>query len=57
MMEPFDAFVAITYDGDWFWIPNDDFQAKATFTMLMLLFNLATPGSESKLPVITIPTG
>jgi hypothetical protein len=57
MLPPFDAFVSVHYDGNWFWIPNDDYQAKATFTMLMLLFNLATPGSESKLPVITIPTG
>ncbi len=57
MLPPFDAFVAIRYDDDWFWIPNDDYQAKATFTMLMLLFNLATPGAESDLPVITIPTG
>jgi hypothetical protein len=57
MLPPFDAFVAVSYDDDWFWIPNDDYQAKATFTMLMLLFNLATPGAESGLPVITIPTG
>jgi hypothetical protein len=57
MLPPFDAFVAIRYDDDWFWIPNDDYQAKATFTMLMLLYNLAIPGAESGLPVITIPTG
>jgi hypothetical protein len=57
MLPPFDAFVAIRYDDDWFWVPNDDYQAKATFTMLMLLYNLALPGSESGLPVITIPTG
>jgi hypothetical protein len=57
MLPPSDAFVAISYDGDWFWISNDDFQAKQSFTMLMLLFNLATPGSETGLPVITIPTG
>jgi hypothetical protein len=56
-LPPTDAFVAIRYDGDWFWIPNGDFQAKLSFTMLMLLFNLATPGSDTGLPVITIPTG
>ena len=56
-LPPSDAFVAISYDDDWFWIPNDDFQAKQSFTMLMLLFNLATPGSDTGLPVITIPTG
>ena len=57
LRQPSDAFVEIRYDGDWFWIPNDDFQAKQSFTMLMLLFNLATPGSDAGLPVITIPTG
>jgi hypothetical protein len=57
LLPPMDAFVAIRYDGDWFWIPNDDYQAKLSFTMLMLLFNLATPGSDTGLPVITIPTG
>jgi hypothetical protein len=57
ILPPYDAFVAVRYDDDWFWIPNDDYQAKATFTMLMLLFNLASPGAESGLPVITIPTG
>jgi hypothetical protein len=57
MLPPLDAFVDIHYDDDWFWIPNDDYRAKSTFTMLMLLFNLAIPGTESRLPVITIPTG
>ncbi len=57
LLPPTDAFVAIRYDDDWFWIPNDDYQAKLSFTMLMLLFNLATPGSDTGLPVITIPTG
>jgi hypothetical protein len=56
-LPPFDAFVAVRYDDDWFWISNDDFNAKATYTMLLLLFNLAIPGNESGLPVITIPTG
>jgi hypothetical protein len=57
MLPPTDAFVAIRYDEDWFWIRNDDFQSKTTFTMLMLLFDLAAPGSDPRPPTITIPTG
>jgi hypothetical protein len=57
MLPPTDAFVAIQYDDDWFWIRNDDFQSKTTFTMLMLLFDLAAPGSDPQPPTITIPTG
>jgi len=56
-LEPWDAFVEIHYDDDWFWIRNDDFQSKATFTMLMLLFDLAAPGGEPRPPTITIPAG
>jgi hypothetical protein len=54
-LPPWDAFVEIHYDDDWFWIRNDDFQSKATFTMLMLLFDLAAPGGEPRPPTITIP--
>jgi hypothetical protein len=57
MLPPTDAFVAVEYDDDWFWIRNDDFQSKNTFTMLMLLFDLAAPGGDPRPPTITIPTG
>jgi hypothetical protein len=57
LLPPGDAFVEIRYDGDWFWIRNDDFQSKTTFTMLMLLFDLAAPGGDPQPPTITIPTG
>ena len=56
-LPPLDAFVEIHYDGDWFWIRNDDFPSKTTFTMLMLLFDLAAPGGDPRPPTITIPTG
>lgn len=53
--EPSGAFVAVAYEGAWFWIANDDWESKRTFTSILFLFTLADSGGEQKLPTITIP--
>ena len=54
--EPGDAaFVTIHYRDRWFWIDDRDLRAKRDFAYIMLLFTLANTGSETGLPVITIP--
>jgi hypothetical protein len=53
--EPKDAFVAIPYRGNWFWIDDRDLKSKRTFSFMMLLFTLADTGKEEPLPLITIP--
>jgi hypothetical protein len=53
--EPSGAFVAVAYEGAWFWIDNADWKSKRTFTSILFLFTLADSGGEQKLPTITIP--
>jgi hypothetical protein len=53
---PPNAFVAVHYRGQWFWIDDRDLKSKRTFSFMMLLFTLAETGEKENLPVITIPT-
>jgi hypothetical protein len=54
-VEPSGAYAAIPYEGQWFWIANDDWKSKRTFTAILFLFTLSDTGGEQKLPTITIP--
>jgi len=53
--EPNDAFVAIRYRDNWFWIDDRDLKSKRTFSFMMMLFTLADTGERENLPLITIP--
>ncbi len=53
--EPTGAFVAVPYEGQWFWIANDDWRSKRTFSSILFLFTLANTGASQNLPTITIP--
>lgn len=50
-----DAYVAAQYDKRWFWIADNDIQAKYTFGIFMLLFSTAVTGVRGAAPVVTIP--
>ena len=52
---PGDAFVAVPYQGHWFWIDNRDLRSKGIFSFLMFIFNLVDTGTKEGAPVITIP--
>jgi hypothetical protein len=52
---PKDAYVAVQYDGRWFWIADNDIQSKATFGVVILLFSIADTGVKGSAPVVTIP--
>ena len=47
----------MAYDGDWFWIANDDLRTKRVFTFVMLLLSLSESSKPGQPPVISIPTG
>jgi hypothetical protein len=49
------TFCAVKYRGHWFWIADDDWQAKRALTAVMFFFTLADTGSPDRLPLITIP--
>jgi hypothetical protein len=53
--KPADSYAAVRYRGYWFWIDDRDCYTKRAFTAILFFFTLADTGSESKLPLITIP--
>lgn len=55
--EPEDAFVAVRYRDHWYSIDDRDFKSKSVFTFVMILFSLTESGDNTRLPVVTIPTG
>jgi len=54
---PEDSFTSIQYHGHWYWIENDDLLSKRVFTLMLFITTLTNAGSDSKAPVLTIPTG
>ena len=54
--KPTDAYVAVPYEGQWFWLANDDWKSKRTFGSILFLFSLANTGGAPSPPTLTIPT-
>ena len=52
--KPCDPFVAVCYEGRWFWVEKADFRSKRTMAYLVVLLALADTGAKENLPVITI---
>jgi hypothetical protein len=52
--KPCDPFVAVCYEGHWFWIEKSDSQSKRTLAYLLVLLALADTGPKENLPVVTI---
>lgn len=52
--EPEHAFVTVFYEKKWFWVANDDWRSKRTFSSILFLFTLADENAKA-LPVLTIP--
>ena len=53
-IRPDDAFVAVSYQGEWYWVANDDWRSKRTFSSILFLLTLADTSGKG-LPVLTIP--
>jgi hypothetical protein len=54
---PNDAFVAVRYEGRWFWIEHDDFRSKRSLSFMQLMFSLAESGGGQQQPVVTVQAG
>jgi hypothetical protein len=52
---PDQAYVAVQYRGQWFWVEDSDFLTKRALTAVMFFFTLADTGSPERLPLVTIP--
>ena len=54
-LPPFKAAVSVFYRGYWFYIKDDDLNSKATFNLLIELFNLEIrAGGGSQIPLLSI---
>lgn len=49
------GFLAIPYRGRWFYIADNDLEAKSTFMLLTQLFRLQAGAAKSITPALTIP--
>lgn len=52
---PAGAFVAVRYRGTSYWIDDDDYASKRTFTLLMIFTSLAETGVVPQVPTLTLP--
>ncbi|HTJ94001.1 MAG TPA: hypothetical protein VL424_12955 [Pararobbsia sp.] len=52
---PGDAYVAIEYGPDWYWIDRADFDSKYAFTVVQNMIALAEATQDTKAPIVTIP--
>ena len=52
---PGDAFVAIPYRGQWFWVEDRDYLSKQMFSFLLILLSLTDVDPGKGAPIITIP--
>jgi hypothetical protein len=50
-----DAFVAIAYRGNWYYMPDDDVRSKAYFVLLGTLFALQAGELRTVVPLLTLP--
>ena len=53
--QPVDAYVAVPYRGQWFWIDDRDTYSKGVFNFLMQLFSLTETGAAQAAPIVTVP--
>jgi hypothetical protein len=54
---PGDAFAAVPYHQDWYWIDDKDLASKRLFSFIMFLFTLTETGDKQGAPIITVPVG
>jgi hypothetical protein len=53
---PDDAYAAVRYRNEWYWLLDDDTGSKVAFTVVEILEALAQSSSSSQTPLVTIPT-
>jgi hypothetical protein len=52
---PARAYAAVSYGDSTYWIDDDDFSSKRTFTLLMVFMALAETGVTPQIPTLTLP--
>lgn len=54
---PANAYVAVHYDGYWYYIDERDRESKSTFALLLEVSRLELQPTESRAPLLTLPIG
>ncbi|MCB1109982.1 MAG: hypothetical protein KDK64_03305 [Chlamydiia bacterium] len=54
---PQDAYLAVSYRGNWFYIDDSDINSKRTFVLLQQIYNLQARQQEKESPILSIPIG
>jgi hypothetical protein len=57
MKRPPSAYVAVHYDGYWYYIDETDRDSKSTFALLLEVSRLELQPTESRAPLLTLPIG
>lgn len=52
---PEQAFAAVQYRGQWFWIDYSDWLTKRALSAVMFFCTMADTGTSEQLPLVTIP--
>ncbi|MFI4999183.1 MAG: hypothetical protein ACHQK9_04830 [Reyranellales bacterium] len=52
---PANAYAAVQYRNTWYWIDDNDFDSKRTFTLLLIFTSLAETGVVTQIPTLTLP--
>ena len=52
---PANAYAAVNYGDLAYWIDDNDYASKRTFTLLMVFTSLAETGSVPQVPILTVP--
>ena len=55
--EPKNAFTKVFYRDNWFWIADNDLDAKTTFSLLRFLTALQSAAGEGATPLLTLSAG
>jgi hypothetical protein len=53
--KPADAFAAVHYRNQWFWVDDRDWRTKRALTAIMFLFTMIEGSGDERLPLVTIP--
>ena len=54
---PSDAFAAVPYRNEWYWIDDKDLASKRLLSFIMFLFTLTETDGKQNTPLITVPVG
>jgi hypothetical protein len=53
--KPADAFAAVHYRDQWFWVDDRDWRSKRALSVIMFLFTMIEGTGDERLPLLTIP--